>query len=171
MESRPSVQLITEELIDAVVAQARQSTRRRKNYNFHAGDEDNPHRFLNAILHGSYVRPHRHLTPPKAESFLVLRGHAVAFVFDDNGAVISGHILGPGAFSGQTPSHVTDETVARGIDLRPGPWHCVAALTAVAVCYEVKPGPWDPAMDKEFAPWAPEEGSAGADRYLAALLL
>jgi cupin fold WbuC family metalloprotein len=170
MDSRPSVQLITEELIDLVVAQAQESTRRRKNYNFHAGEEDNPQRFLNVILRGSYVRPHRHLTPPKAESFLVLRGHAAAFVFDDKGAVVSGHILGPGAFPGHAPSHVTDGTVARGIDLRPGLWHCVAALSPVAVCYEVKPGPWDLATDKEFAPWAPEEGSAGAVQYLATLL-
>jgi len=170
MESRPSVQLITEELIGLVVAQAQESTRRRKNYNFHAGDEDNPHRFLNVFLHGSYVRPHRHLTPPKAESFLVLRGHVAAFVFDDHGAVISGHILGQGTFPGKVPSRVTDGTVARGIDLRPGLWHCVAALSSVAVCYEVKPGPWDPATDKEFAQWAPEEGLAGAVQYLATLL-
>ena len=170
MEPRPSVQPITEELIDAVVAQARQSARRRKNYNFHAGDQDNPHRFLNVILRGSYVRPHRHLTPPRAESFLVLRGHAVAFVFDDNGVVVSGHILGQGAFPGHAPPLVSDVTVARGIDLRPGLWHCVAALTPIAVCYEVKPGPWDPATDKEFAPWAPEEGAARAVQYLATLL-
>ncbi|MDP2996913.1 MAG: WbuC family cupin fold metalloprotein [Bryobacterales bacterium] len=170
MDRRPCVQTITEELIDAVVAQARQSARRRKNYNFHTGDQDNPHRFLNALLHGSYVRPHRHLTPPKAESFLVLRGHAAAFVFDDHGVVVSGHILGQGAYPGRRPSHVTDGSVARGIDLAPGLWHCVAALTPVAVCYEVKPGPWDPATDKEFPPWAPDEGSAEAVRYLATLL-
>jgi cupin fold WbuC family metalloprotein len=72
MEPRPSVQLITEELISAVVEQARQSTRRRKNYDFHLCDDDNPHRFLNVFLAGSYVQPHRHLMPPKAESFIGL---------------------------------------------------------------------------------------------------
>jgi cupin fold WbuC family metalloprotein len=162
MNIRPAVQPITEELIDLVAGEARQSARRRSNYNFHAGGQDNPQRFLNVILEGSYVRPHRHLTPPKAESFLVLNGHAVVFVFDDDGGVVSAHLLGPGAYQGKT--------AARGIDLRPGLWHSIAALTPVVVCYEVKPGPWDPATDKEFAPWAPEEGSAQAAQYLAALL-
>jgi cupin fold WbuC family metalloprotein len=170
MEARQPVQLITTELITSIVKQARQSTRRRKNYNFHLDDADNPHRFLNVFLMGSYVRPHRHLAPPKAESFIVLSGHVVAFIFDDAGSVIAGHILGDGPFAGRAPFPATDEIVARGIDLQPGVWQCVASLTPVAVCYEVKPGPWDPVTDKEFAPWAPEEGSADATRYLEALL-
>ena len=170
MESRPAIQFVTEELIARVVSQAKQSARQRKNYNFHSSNEDNPHRFLNVFLHGSYVRPHRHLIPPKSESFLVLRGSLVAYVFDDEGSIISGHILGDGSFQGRAPSRVTDQTVSLGIDLQPGVWHSVAALTPVTVCYEVKPGPWDPSTDKEFAPWAPEEGSPEGAEYLADLL-
>jgi len=166
----PAVQLITEQLLASVVEQARHSARRRKNYNFHASDGDNPHRFLNAFLAGSYVRPHRHLRPPKAESFLVLTGHMVAFLFEDDGRVAAAHILGDGPFTGNAPSRVADRTVARGLDLQPGLWHSIASLTPVAVYYEVKPGPWDPASDKEFAPWAPAEGSAEASRYLEDLL-
>jgi len=142
MDSRPPVQLITEQLIGTVVKEAQQSTRRRKNYNFHVSDNDNPHRFLNVLLAGSYVQPHRHLMPPKAESFIILSGHVVVFLFDDDGNVISGHILGHGPFAGPVPARVSGVTVARGIDLQPGVWHCVASLTPVAVCYEVKPGPW-----------------------------
>lgn len=170
MESRPAVQLITEELIGRVAAEAHRSPRLRKNYNFHSGDQDNPHRFLNVLLRGAYVRPHRHLAPPKPESFLVLKGHAAVFLFDSSGAVSSAHLLGPGTFQGTLPSKVRDRTPALGIDLAPGLWHTIAALTPVAVCYEVKPGPWDPATDKEFAPWAPEEGSPAAAAYLAELL-
>jgi hypothetical protein len=40
-----SLLLITSELIAQVLDQARQSPRRRMNYNFHAGMEENPHRF------------------------------------------------------------------------------------------------------------------------------
>ena len=170
MEPWPGLQLITKDLINRVVAQAQQSARRRMNYNFHSGDDDNPHRFLNVFLYGSYVRPHRHRAPPKSESFLVLDGHMVAFIFDDHGAVACAHILGGEPFPGPAPSRVKDATVARGIELDPGVWHCVTALSPVAVCYEVKPGPWDPATDKEFAPWAPAEGSAEAAEYMARLL-
>ncbi len=169
--NRSQVQLLTDDLVEAVVEQARHSPRRRMNYNFHAGNEDNPHRFLNVFLEGSYVQPHRHKSAPKAESFFVVRGHMVAMVFDDSGEVVSGHLLGPGPFEGRAPARVASGVVAHGIDLAPGLWHTVAALTPVAVCYEVKPGPWDAATDKEMAPWAPPEGSAGAAEYLRSLLL
>ncbi len=168
--SRSPIQLLTDDLIEAVIEQARRSPRRRMNYNFHGGNEDNPHRFLNVILEGSYVQPHRHKSAPKAESFLVLRGHMAALVFDDSGEVVSGYILGAGPFEGRVPARVTTRIAAHGIDLAPGLWHTVAALTPVAVCYEVKPGPWDAATDKEMAPWAPAEGAADAAEYLQALL-
>ena len=151
--------LIGRELIEATLEKARQSPRRRMNYNFHAGPEDNPHRFLNVLLENTYVAPHRHLRPPKAESFLVLEGRIAMFCFDDDGAVQSRHVLGYG-----------NGAEALGIDLAPGVWHTLTAVTPYAVCYEVKPGPWDPATDKEFAPWAPREGEEGAPEYLRKLL-
>ncbi|MEZ5355120.1 MAG: WbuC family cupin fold metalloprotein [Bryobacteraceae bacterium] len=152
-----SPQLITPELIASVTEAARRSPRRRMNHNFHTGPGDNPHRFLNVFLRGSYVAPHRHLHPPKAESFLVLEGSMVAVVFREDGSIHERHRIGPGE-------------PAWGIDLTPGVWHTVAALSEVAVCYEVKPGPWDPASDKEFATWAPREGDAAAGGYLERLL-
>jgi cupin fold WbuC family metalloprotein len=151
------LQLITEELIQATLAEARRSPRRRMNHNFHAGADDNPHRFLNVLLQHTYIAPHRHSNPPKAESFLVLEGRVALFCFDDAGAVRSRHVLERGG-------------AAFGIDLAPGVWHTLTAVTPHAVCYEVKPGPWDPASDKEFAVWAPREGDAGAAAYLRALL-
>jgi cupin fold WbuC family metalloprotein len=60
--------------------------------------------------------------------------------------------------------------VARGIDLAPGVWHSITALTPYAVTYEVKPGPWEATKDKEFAPWAPAEGDPAAAAYLQWLL-
>jgi hypothetical protein len=38
------------------------------------------------------------------------------------------------------------------------------------VCFEVKPGPYSAANDKDFAPWAPMEGDAGAGAYLDTLV-
>ena len=171
MEQKAAIQLITADLVESIAAQAQASPRRRKNYNFHDSDTDNPHRFLNVFLEGSYVRPHRHRTPPKAESFVVLSGQMVAVVFEDDGRIASGHLLGDGPFAGKLPACVANATVARGINVRPGLYHTIAALSPVAVCYEVKPGPWDPATDKEFAPWAPEEGADAAAEYLRSLLV
>jgi len=150
-----AVQLIDRALLAATVERAKRSSRLRTNHNFHTDAEDNPHRFLNAWVRGTYAAPHRHLTPPKAESFIVLSGEVAVFLFDDRGTVIARHRLGQDLM---------------GIDLAPGIWHTLAPLSEVAVCFEVKPGPYDVATDKEFAPWAPAEGSERAQAYMDELL-
>ena len=152
----PSVQLIDEALSERTIERARASPRLRSNYNFHPTHEDPTHRFLNVFLRGTYVAPHRHIAIPKPEAFLVLRGELVCFLFDESGRVVARHVLGRAG--------------VLGIDLPPGAWHTLAPVTEVAVCYEVKPGPWDPATDKEFALWAPREGEPGTADYLATLM-
>ena len=148
------IQLIGTALFEQIAKQAGRSPRKRMNHNFHAGPEDNPHRFLNVLLRGTYVRPHRHIHPPKSEAFLVLQGRAGVLTFDDVGRVQETFALGQGE-------------AQMGIDLGPGIWHTVIALSDQVVCYEVKPGPWVPATDKDFAAWAPKEGEAGIDALLA----
>ncbi len=153
------VQLLGPALFREVLEGAKASPRLRLNYNFHEGPDDNPHRFLNVMLRGTYVRPHRHVTPPKAEVFLVLEGELAFFLFDDAGTVTATHTLRAG-----------DPEGSMGIDFGPGVWHSLAVLSDHAVCYEVKPGPWKPATDKDFAPWAPAEGDPDAHAYLTRLL-
>jgi cupin fold WbuC family metalloprotein len=162
------VQLIDDALFEAVLRRAQASPRRRSNHNFHPSDQDNPHRFLNVFLKGSYVAPHRHLHPPKSETFLVLRGSMALFCFDDAGQVKDRFTMGQEAPTGHGAAGF--QHAGLGIDLPPGLWHTVAALSETAVCFEVKPGPWDPATDKEFAPWAPREGDPEAAAYLNRLL-
>jgi cupin fold WbuC family metalloprotein len=154
------VQFIDEDLFDQVALRAQSVSRRRMNHNFHAGAEDNPHRFLNVLLRGTYIRPHRHLDPPKSEAFLVLEGQAEVIVFNEEGAVTARYLLGAVVNGGKR----------WGVDLAPGVWHTVVALTERVICYEVKPGPWEPASDKEFATWAPTESDPAAPRYLETLL-
>ncbi len=151
------MRLITTELLQATLSQARRSPRRRMNFNFHTTPEDNAHRFLNVMLRGTYITPHRHVTPPKAETFLVLAGRIAFFLFDDAGAITECCVLGQG--SG-----------AIGADIPAGAWHTMAVLSDHAVCFEVKAGPYAPAKDKEFAAWAPREGEPGCAAYLEALL-
>jgi hypothetical protein len=44
------------------------------------------HRMLNAIEPGSYIRPHRHQSPPKPESIIVLSGSLALVKFGGDGA-------------------------------------------------------------------------------------
>jgi len=154
------VKLISDSLFDTVEALAAESPRLRMNYNFHSGPADNPHRFLNVLLRGTYIPPHRHLKPPKSESFLVLEGKADVIIFDDHGAVTARYQLGVDSPAGRM----------WGIDIPPGVWHTILARTARVVCFEVKPGPWVPSTDKEFANWAPAENDPRAAAYGEALL-
>ena len=150
-----TIQLIDRNLFEQVAQRAEETPRRRLNHNFHSGPTDNPHRFLNVLLRGTYIRPHRHLYPPKPETFLVIEGRALIVIFNEDGSVASRHRLG-------------EETL--GIDLGPGIWHTVVALSDRVICFEVKPGPWEPASDKEFASWAPPEGDPAVSGYLESLL-
>jgi cupin fold WbuC family metalloprotein len=159
LKAMAEVQPITSALFDKVATLAAESPRLRMNHNFHAGMADNPHRFLNVLLQGTYVRPHRHSDPPKAESFLVLEGLADVILFDDDGRVKARYRLGEQSADGRL----------WGVDIAPGVWHTILPRSARVICFEVKPGPWIPATDKEFATWAPAENDPGAAMYRDAL--
>jgi len=157
-QDQSPVQLLSDELFSSVLNEARNSPRKRMNFNFHAAMEENPHRFLNVMCRGTYITPHRHLYPPKSESFIVLRGRLAFFIFNDAGEITDIQIL-------------SDESGSiHGIDIAPGIWHTLAVLSDHAVCFEVKPGPYQVSDDKEFADWAPHEGSNDCERYLKTLL-
>jgi cupin fold WbuC family metalloprotein len=93
-QTTPAIQLISGALFDSVTALASASRRRRMNHNFHSGAGDNPHRFLNVLMLGTYIRPHRHSVPPKTESFVVLEGAADVIIFDESGAPTNRYRLG-----------------------------------------------------------------------------
>ena len=79
------MKLITEELLDTVTSRAKENSRLRMNYNFHASMDAPIHRLLNALEPGTYLPPHRHTD--KEETYLVLRGSLLAFFYDDAGNV------------------------------------------------------------------------------------
>ncbi|AFM12396.1 WbuC family cupin fold metalloprotein [Turneriella parva] len=148
---KPPIQIITSTLLDELENRARDSARQRTNHNFHATFEENPNRFLNVMVRGTYVTPHRHTTPPKSESFVVLRGQLLFITFDDQGDLKT-----------VTRLSASDNY---GIDIGPGIWHSIIVESETAICFEVKPGPYAPASDKDFAPWAPREGEVGCEAY------
>lgn len=142
--------------IERALTASRTSPRKRIILPFHRSPDDPLHRMLNAIQVGSYVRPHRHLSPPKSEAWIVLRGELLFVCFEDDGRVAQAVVLSP------TAAHF-------GVDLVPGQYHTIVALEPDTVIYEVKSGPYTQTTDKAFAPWAPEEGSLEAENYLSEL--
>lgn len=136
----------------ALSAEARKRPRLRANRNLHAM-EDPVHRLLNAIEPGSYVRPHRHLSPPKTETLVVVAGALGLVLFDDAGRVASAERLEAGG-----PRFL--------VDLPPDAWHSFVALAPGTVFFETKPGPYLAPVEGDLGGWAPAEGGVGADAYL-----
>lgn len=143
---------IDEAFIEHTSQQARTSPRRRKNYNFHRHDADTLQRMLNAMEPDTYIQPHKHENPDKREAFFCLRGKIMVVEYNENGSISDHTILDP--LSGNY-----------GCEVSPRTWHSIISLQSGSVAYEVKDGPYDPAIDKHFAPWAPKEGEAGCIEF------
>ncbi|MCG6964865.1 MAG: WbuC family cupin fold metalloprotein [Acidobacteria bacterium] len=126
-----------------LTAEAAASPRQRANLNLHPTLADPYQRFFNALHQGTYIRPHRHESG-RWETFVILGGRAVMLTFDDNGTVLQRAELSPAG-----------PQVA--VEIPGGEWHTVAAMGTGTVLLELKPGPYRPVSDKDFASWAPHD--------------
>jgi len=150
---------ITNDIIEAKSRDARQNFRKREILALQRGNEDSLQRMVNAIEPGSYVRPHRHHAPPKAESVVLLAGSIGFVAFHEDGTL---------NYEACVLLHRSRGAVA--LDCRESVWHTFFALEPNTVVFESKSGPFDPHTDKEFASWAPAEGSTDASVYLERLV-
>ena len=140
---------------------ASQNFRQRQHFNVHKSHKDACQRLFNAIEPGSYIRPHRHLSDPKDEMLIGIRGLMAVIIFDDNGTLTDVLRIGSDKYG---------DDVAVGAEVCPFTWHTVIALAPGSVLFEVKPGPFDASRPKDLASWAPDEGSQDADGYLQSLM-
>ncbi len=146
MNHPAQAKLLDSLLIDRLCAEASASQRRRTVFNFHESHSDQVQRFLNVMQPGTYVRPHRHDDPAKWELTVILSGKLVILVTDSNGRV-------------SERIELDADGPVRGIELPAGTWHTSASAAPDTVILEVKSGPYDVKTDKDFASWAPPEGS------------
>lgn len=147
--------------LDILIDKAKGNPRLRQHCNIHQSHQDICQRLFNAIEPESYIRPHRHATDPKDELLIAIRGAMALVTFDDQGAVTA-------VFRFGTERHGCDMAV--GAEVPGNIWHTVVALEPGSVLLEVKAGPFDPKRPKDFALWAPEEGSVAAQKYLNGLV-
>lgn len=147
------MKLITAASLTDMAAAAETAPRRRTHAILHDDSADPVQRMIIALQPGTYVRPHRHEGGGVWELFAVLDGALAVLTFDDTGKVTGRFELCSGG-----------DRIAQ---LAPGQWHSVAALAPNTVALEVKPGPYRPTTDKDFAAWAPAEGQDGAAAMVA----
>ncbi len=148
------MRLITQQLLDDLLAQAAADPRGRVPYRFHE-HQDPVQRMLNAITPGSYVTPHKHENPDKVELIAPLVGQAAMFQYDDAGEITELHIMSPAS-------------PVLGVDIPPRVYHNFVAITPCVVL-EIIQGPYHAETHKKFAPFAPLEGSPECAAYLARL--
>jgi len=142
--------------LNTIIAEAGISDRKRQHRNIHRSFNEKCQRLMNAIDLESYIAPHRHLLDRKSECLIAVRGLFAAVIFSDNGVVEKIEFFGTEKF----------KNLSIGLELPPEAWHTVIALTSGSVLFEVKEGLFDPKKAKEFAHWAPSEGSAESKNYL-----
>ena len=134
---------ITDELLDSLTAQARQSPRRRANFNLHTELNEPVQRLAIAMEPDTYVSPHRH--PQTFELLYPLRGRFLVLHFDDTGTVVGRNVLGEDCCA---------------IENAAGLWHAVLSLDSGGVIFEVKHGPYRPVANPDVASWAQSVSNA-----------
>jgi cupin fold WbuC family metalloprotein len=158
-----SIKLFSNTFLRGLVGDSLLSTRKRQNYNVHEDYSDPCQRLFNAIQVDSYIPPHRHSLDPKSECLIAVGGLFALLIFDVEGRILSVTKFGSEVYYGP------DNDYGVGVDIPSNVWHTVLALSASAILFEVKRGPFNPSSSKELAPWAPVEDSPDALEYLQAL--
>lgn len=138
------------ELAD-LVQRARSNPRKRANLNVHPELDDPIQRMFNCFQPGTYVRPHHH-EASRWELFVLLSGRLGVLTFGNKGNVSGRVTLMPGG--------------ATAVEIPGGTTHAVVSLAPDTTVMEVKPGPFRPLSDKDFAPWSPAEGDPHASILL-----
>jgi cupin fold WbuC family metalloprotein len=121
--------LINDKLLDEISLKASESSRLRMNYNLHLSLDDKAQKMLNALQPGTSFPVHRHVHT--AETYIVLRGAIKVFLYNNNGTLLSSHLLDPceGDY---------------GMEIPAGVFHNLEVLDKNTVIFEAKEGPYIP---------------------------
>jgi cupin fold WbuC family metalloprotein len=153
------MKVFTSQYFKNLILGAVQSNRLRLHVNVHNSHSEPCQKLFNAINTGSYIRPHRHSLDPKTECLLAVKGLFAFISFTNRGEIKSINLFGSEKYSEKL-------LVASGLELSANVWHTVISLVDESILFEVKEGPFNSSISKEFAPWAPEEGGPDAAEYL-----
>ena len=156
------MKIFSSQYFEDLVNEASQSQRLRAHANIHRAYTDQCQKLFNAIKIDSYIRPHRHSLDPKDECLVAIKGLFGFIMFTEKGLIESIILFGSEKYSEEL-------SIASGLELTSGVWHTVVSLADNSILFEVKKGPFEPTLAKEFAPWAPKEGDKNANSYLMQL--
>ena len=125
--------VITQQVLDELVAKAKEDPRLRMNLDLRNSSGDQSQRMLNAVEPGTVLPIHRHLN--SSVTIVCIRGHFEELIYDDNGALINSIDMTPGG---------------NVINLPIGTWHSIKSLESGTVLLEVQDGPYQPLAEDEI---------------------
>ncbi len=135
---------------------ARRSPRLRIILPLHRRQDAPVQRMLNFMQPGTYIRPHIHRGSGASESICLISGRLVYLIWNADGSIRSRFTAEAG-----TPTCV--------VDMEPDVWHSFLVTAPDTCIFECKKGPYSAMDDKDFAPWAPAEGSPEVAEWMRKL--
>ena len=127
--------LTTQDLLDALTAQAKASPRLRMHYDLRDALDEKSQRILNAMEPGTVLPIHRHRE--SSETVVMLRGKGKWNYYDDKGNLTESFL-------------VEADGNIRGISVPKGQWHNAESLESGTVILECKDGAWKPLADEDI---------------------
>lgn len=128
--------IISNQIIDNLIAEAKASPRLRKNYNLHASTSDSVQRMFNAMEPGTIVPIHRHKSVN--ETMILLREKMKVIEYDENYSPTS------------TILDINSGNI--GVHIKSCVWHTVEVLEEGTVVFEVKEGSYQPLSEDDILP-------------------
>lgn len=156
------MKIFTTDFLDCLIKDAEKSQRLRAHSNIHESYQDSVQKIFIALKADSYIRPHRHTLDPKEECLIAIRGLMSLVLFTDQGEVMSITIFGGEKYAENMP-------IGSGVQISANTWHTVIPLSENSILFEVKDGPFNANIAKEFASWSPAEGSINSVNYFQKL--
>lgn len=150
MKATAIPELSEQEINDGIALAASSARRRHPKLLHRPGAELN--RVFNFMMHDSYMQPHLHPGEEKVEKIYLVQGKIAALFFDEQGAIKERTLLEKGG--------------TELIEVPAFTWHTYVMLSEHAISYETMMGVYEPSTWKNFAPWAPPEGSPESSTYL-----
>lgn len=128
------MKIIGENIISDIHQQAMDSPRLRMNYNIHESLDEDIHKLLNSLQVGTIMPIHRHLHPPKKETFVLLDGSLEVIKYNDNKSVAEKIVM----------SRNNGNIIC---EIMPDEWHSFNVLEPNTLILEIKKGPYLPFQD------------------------
>ena len=125
--------VITQAILDDLIAKAKASERLRANLDLRNSAEDQSQRMLNALEPGTVMPIHRH--KDTSETCVCIRGHFEEYFYDSEGRLTD-----------------TIDRVPGGIvlNIEKGQWHSLRCLESGTVLLEAKDGAYRPLEEDEI---------------------